>query len=101
MPGDRQQRQNLKDWLGQYGLTGDIMQLIDAAVRHDWSTTQVVQRLVRTDTFHHTYPGLIHNGNIAPFLLNKAGAPLTVQNLAQAVGNYQTLENTYQQAAKL
>lgn len=97
---DREQRKQLKDWLGQYGLNAEIMQLIDAAVRHDLSTSMIVQRLVHTETFHNQYPGLIHNGQIADFLTGRAGAPLTVQTLSSAVQNYQTLEKAYQDAAK-
>jgi hypothetical protein len=95
-------KKELRDWLKGFGLQGDYLALIDAAVRHDWGTGQFISRLVDTRAFRHQFPGLIErNGSLANFLVSgKEGQPVGISSLGQAISNYRTFEGQFEKVAR-
>jgi hypothetical protein len=96
---ERELRQLLRE--SGYGLRGDYMNLIDKAVRHQWTVSQVVQRLVNTKAFRHEFPGLIErNGSIANLFTDRQGQPVSLSSLGSAIGNYRNYEDKFNSLAR-
>ena len=94
-----QQRQDISSLFAGLGLHGAFTNLIDRAIREDWSQTEILQALIHTPQFRNRFPGLIMGGQIAPFLSPLPSA-VSASNIGAAIRNYYTLKNTYTQALR-
>lgn len=96
----KQEFKELAQALKALGIDGNFMELIDAAVRGDWSTQQFVVRLTRTEAFRTKFPGLIKNGNLNPDLVGARDVGITVTSLGTAIRAYETAWQGYTEIAK-
>lgn len=88
-----QERQALEDALGDLGLAGSFLGLIEQAVRQQWSINEFFQAIMKTEKFRKMYPGLVNqDGGIADFF--------GTQDLLQAVQAYNNMQTSYEEAVK-
>lgn len=96
-----QGRQRFRNLLNQVGIAGNYGPLIRRAIIEDWGTERFVQALVRTKPFKRQYPGLVIKGQVNPALVGQVRGGITASNIAEAVGAYDTIWNSYNEQAKL
>ena len=104
MPTDpltKQQEAELKSILHSLSLGNAFGDLIHQAIVNDWNPQQFVTQLVRDDRFQAKFPGVIGpHGEINDFLVSKEGVGLSPSSLGQALSNYRSLWQAYEQAGK-
>lgn len=97
---DKAQRKALRDALKSLGIDGNFLELIDAAVRGDWSVQEFTVRLTKTEAFRNKFPGLIQNGNLNPDLVGGRDVGVSASSLASAIRAYETAWKGYTEIAK-
>lgn len=97
---DKAQRKALRDALKSLGIDGNFLELIDSAVRGDWSAQEFTVRLTKTEAFRNKFPGLIQNGNLSPSLTGGRDVGINASTLAGAIRAYKTAWESYTEVAK-
>lgn len=94
----KQQRKTLKELRQDFDVLPGYADILRKAAVFDWSTQEIIHAVVHSETFRKQYPGIMQGGQLADFLTGQANATLSVQTLAQAVGNYKAFEKQYEDA---
>lgn len=80
--------------LAPFGITGGFQQLIDQAVRNQWTAQEFEHHLVLSKPFQQMFPGLVtKEGIVNPFLTGGSGS------LSTAVARYRSLTAQYEKVA--
>jgi hypothetical protein len=90
----------LQALLAGLGLGGEFTLLIRHAVQEDWSETEFLTALTKSNQFQKKFPGLLTgSGDLQSFLTGGSGV-ISSSNLGKAISNYYSLQNSYEQSLR-
>ncbi len=94
------QQKTLKELRKDFEVLPGYADILRKAAVYGWSTQEIIHAITNSQIFARQFPGLMQHGTIADFLSGRANAPLSAQTLGQAIGNYRTLEKSYEDAMR-